>query len=207
MLRLPIFLDLRHCDCLVVGGGAVGRRKARAICSSGGRATVLDLGPRPSELPNDIVWRQGPYQSEILGGFRLVFAAASTDVNKQVVLDCRNSRIWVNSATDPDSGDFILPAVRRVGRVECAVATGGSSPILSRRIADRLIEIVDEPYVIWIDLLAEIRKHVNERVAPERRSALYQTLCEPSWPERIAIDGVESAANTMAELVAAAASS
>src|SRR2546427_2512002 len=43
----PAFLDLRGRRCLVVGGGAVGERKVRALLECGARVTVVSPAVTP----------------------------------------------------------------------------------------------------------------------------------------------------------------
>ena len=126
----PLFLDLTGRRCLVVGAGPVGQRKAAGLLAAG--AVVRVVAPESPEL-SGAEWVAAEYEPEHLDGMALVFAAGPPDVNARVVADARQRGIWVNSASDPTSGDFLLPAVRRAGRIEVAVSTAGASPASRRR--------------------------------------------------------------------------
>ena len=76
--------------------------------------------------------------------------------------------MWVNSATDPQTGDCFLPAVVRRGGLAVAVSTGGASPALARRIRERLEAEFDDAFAAWIGLLDELRPVVLAAVAPPR---------------------------------------
>ena len=126
----PIVLDVCNLPCLVVGGGAVGLRKAASLLTAGAKVTVVCLEPKPPNAPVGLIWMTQSYRPEHLEGMSLVFAAATAEVNKLVVADAKTRSIWVNSASEPGLGNFILPAVARRGQIDIAISTGGASPAI-----------------------------------------------------------------------------
>src|SRR5271166_3357561 len=87
---LPLFVDLQDRLCLVIGAGAVGCRKALALLEAG--ASVRLVGPlTPADsLPSPRLDRlPEPYHPRHLDGVCLVIAAATPEVNRQVVADAR----------------------------------------------------------------------------------------------------------------------
>jgi siroheme synthase-like protein len=187
----PLFVNLRGRLCLVVGGGAVGLRKAGALREAGARIRLVSLGPRPHDIPTDVDWLAEPYRPAHLDGVTLAVAAATAEVNRQVVAEARTRGIWVNSATDPDRGDAFFPATLQRGDLVLAVGTGGQAPALARQIRDRLTEWFDEAFALWVALLGEVRPLVLERVPAAKRRALLERLCEWTWLERLRGEGVE----------------
>lgn len=199
---LPIMLDARGKRVLVVGAGGVGRRKALNALAAG--ATVRLVAPEPLHeefvAHTAVEWVQASYHARHLEGMALVFAAATRPVNEQVTLDAIRRGVWVNSATDPTAGDFIMPAVVRQGELTLAVSAGGAAPALARRIRERLAADFDEHFATWIGLLEEIRPQVRETVRdPEQRRALLDDLADWPWLARLKADGRDA---TWAAMVA-----
>src|SRR4051812_27427016 len=135
---LPIMVDLRDRACLVVGGGPVGIRKAATLLEAGAAVSLVCLEAPPSRIADRLQWRTEPYRPELLDGIGLVVAAATPAVNDGVVSDARARGVWVNSASEPEAGDFTFPAVTVRGRVRIAVSTGGASPGLAAVVCDCL---------------------------------------------------------------------
>jgi precorrin-2 dehydrogenase/sirohydrochlorin ferrochelatase len=198
----PVLLDLSGKRVVVVGGGAVGRRKALAARDAGAEVVIVD--PRAPGEPGTTHHAEA-YRTEHLVGACLVFAAATPEVNARVGADARAAGVWVNSATDPQTGDCFLPAVVRRGGLTIAVGTGGASPALARRIRERLEAEFDDTFAAWVGLLDEVRPVVQATVAdPARRRGLLDALADWPWLERLRADGVEATRAAMLAAVRAA---
>ncbi|HYH65741.1 MAG TPA: NAD(P)-dependent oxidoreductase [Urbifossiella sp.] len=187
----PVTLDLTGRTVVVVGGGAVGRRKATAVAAAGAHVLLVDPTGCPGTAVPGLSVRTEDYSPAHLTGAALVFACATPEVNARVVADGRALGVWVNSATDPAGGDFTLPAVHAVGRLTLAVATGGASPALARRVRDRLAGQFDAAFAAWVELLNEVRGQVLVTVAdPARRRQLLDDFADWPWLDRVRAEGV-----------------
>ena len=113
---LPILLNLAASSVLVVGGGAVGRRKAGVAARDGARVRVLDPLPRPPDFDDHgVEWIASAYDKAWLAGVACVFACATAEVNAVVVADALACGLLVSDAAVPERGNFTLPAVATSG--------------------------------------------------------------------------------------------
>ena len=138
----PLFVDLAEHRCLVVGGGPVGERKARALLDCNARVVVVSpaLTPALAALAADgrLEHRARTFRAGDVRGCRLVVAATGGPDDRAVVAAARRRRVLVNAVDRPAWCDVIVPSVLRRGELQIAVSTGGRSPALAREIRRRL---------------------------------------------------------------------
>jgi|GEM_PF-356753 len=142
---LPLGLLVEGRSCLVVGGGTVAGRKAKALIEAGAEVTLVapELGEWAKGLRSATGLKvfERMYDPEDLdGGFFLVFAATDDHaLNQQIIQACRARGIL---CACPDrgweKGDFISPASFREGDVTVSVSTGGAACRRSRLIKEHL---------------------------------------------------------------------
>jgi siroheme synthase-like protein len=163
----PINLDMRNRHCLVVGGGAVGSRKAQTLVDCGARVTVVspDISPKLGEMVDrqTVTLHRRGYRRSDLDGTWLVFAAASDPaVNRKVHADAREEGILCNLAELPDDGDFILPSIVRRGDLVLGISTSGASPALAKQLREQLEAQIGPEVALLLQLLRSIRTYLLE---------------------------------------------
>ena len=133
------FLDLKGKQGVVVGGGAVAALKAEALLRSGVRVTVVapEVCARVSELAVLGAVRHEPkrFQPGDLVGADIAMAATDDpSVNEAVCAAARALRIPVNVADNAALSSFIMPSVIDRAPLQIAISTGGTSPVLARKL-------------------------------------------------------------------------
>jgi len=157
------FLDLRGRRCLVVGGGEIGERKARALLECGAHVTVVSpvvtRGLAALAAVGRIVERRRTFRRSDLRGCALAVAATGElAVDDAVAALARRARVLVNVVDRPARCDFILPSVLRRGELQIAVSTGGRSPALAREIRRRLEPLFGPEYAGLVARTGEARR-------------------------------------------------
>ncbi|MEZ5460155.1 MAG: siroheme synthase CysG [Steroidobacteraceae bacterium] len=173
MERLPLFLDLRDQPVTVVGGGIVAERKVRLLESAGARITVVaptltdTLAARAAaaalrHVPRTFVGSDA--DAAWLASARLVIAATDDRaINTAVSERARARGIWVNVVDDAELSTALMPSIIDRSPVIVAVSTGGASPVLARRLRERLEALLEPSLGPLAALLARFRQRLIAR--------------------------------------------
>ncbi len=168
MNYLPVFMDVRHKPCLIIGGGTIAARKLALLLRA--QATITVVAPAISpELQSEInarkiTWRQKQYAPADLPGYQLVFAATDDrDTNAEIAAQCRRQNILVNTVDDAGNCDFILPSIIDRSPVQIAVSTGGASPVLARMLRAKLENCTPAAYGQLAQLVEAHRVQVKAK--------------------------------------------
>jgi precorrin-2 dehydrogenase/sirohydrochlorin ferrochelatase len=161
-LYFPAFLDLRGRRCLVVGGGEIGERKARALLECGAEVSVVSPALTPGlaalATAGAVHWRPRAFRKADARGCTLVIAASGvTAVDTAAAAEARRRGALVNVVDRPAHCDFIFPSVLRRGDLQIAVSTGGRSPALAREIRKRLEPQFGPEYASLVDRVGVTR--------------------------------------------------
>ena len=140
MTYFPAFLKLDGKACLLVGGGDVALRKARLLLASGAQLTVVS----PQTLPalDELLAGNAHTQrirrrfrdSDVAGNWLVVSATGDSQVEQAVAKAAERYRVFCNAVDDTDNCSYITPAIIDRSPILVAVSSGGSAPVLARKI-------------------------------------------------------------------------
>ncbi|WP_169979507.1 precorrin-2 dehydrogenase/sirohydrochlorin ferrochelatase family protein [Tautonia rosea] len=182
MSGYPMVFHLDGRLAVVVGLGTVGRRKTLGLLEAGARVRGIDPVGWGAEPPENLLIVEESYRHEHLQGAVLVFAAASPEVNTQVVCDAHRQGVFVNSASEPTSGDFSVPATWRSGPILLSISTSGAGPALARTLLDRASDAIGPSAMDHATLLVELRPLVLKRIRKEStRQSLLRAWADLRW--------------------------
>lgn len=166
MPPLPVMLNIQDKRCLIVGGGPVALRRARALLEAGAAVEVVSPVCEPELAALPIELHPRPYQqSDVAGALLVVIATDDPDINATASRDARAVGAWVNRVDAPELSDFIVPAHTHHGPITLAVGSGGVSASASVAIRDALSDALDGDWARLLACAAEYRAIIKERVA------------------------------------------
>jgi siroheme synthase-like protein len=188
---LPIFVDMRGRDCLVVGGGSFAESRVNALVDAQAVVTLIapEVTPRLATLANGgvIHYCARDYISNDMRGRFMAWAAMADPAIARVVAgDARAMGVLINAADRPELCDFITPAVVKRGAVQVAISTGGASPALARRLRERTEAIIGPEYGTLAEILRRVRPWLRNRVEnPDERARIMLAVIDSDMLDAI----------------------
>jgi precorrin-2 dehydrogenase / sirohydrochlorin ferrochelatase len=164
----PVMLEVGGRRCLVVGADAVREGKVEGLLAAGADdVLVIADGPeaRLAELEriDGVEVARRPWRNDDLRGAFLVVAASRDPAERDAIArEARAARALVNVMDDVGNCDWSAPSVVRRGNLVLAIATGGASPALAKKLRIELARRFGEE---WSEVLAVLRA-VREETMP-----------------------------------------
>lgn len=184
----PLFADLNGRAVLVVGGGAVARRKVQALLEAGAQVTIgaLALDPELNKLAEAgrLIYRDGEFDSRWLDGVWLAIAASDdAQVNHAVAQAAEARRVFVNVVDDAEVSSFHVPARVRRGLVQVAISSGGAAPVLAVHVREQIEALLDDSIERLAELFARERANILQRFPhPRERRQFFSRLLAGELP-------------------------
>ncbi len=170
MKFLPIFLDLHAGPILVVGAGDLVRAKLRLLLAAQARVRWhatdgdYDVAGLASADAARIERVTGDPLSADLSGVIAVLSAGAGETGIAVAARARAAGLPVNVMDDLQHSTFIFPAIVDRGDVVVAVGTGGSSPVVARRVRERIEAVLPSRIGDLAGFIGRWRKSIHTRI-------------------------------------------
>jgi uroporphyrin-III C-methyltransferase/precorrin-2 dehydrogenase/sirohydrochlorin ferrochelatase len=206
----PVFADLHDRPVLVVGGGAVARRKAAALLEAGARVTVgapvLEPALGDWAAQGRVAHVAGTFEPAWLDGAWLVVAATDDEgTNRAVAAAAEARRVWANVVDDAELSTFHVPSRIRRGPLQVAISSGGGAPMLARAVRERLETRLDESLGPLAQLLTRHRSRIRTRFTDiGARRRFFDRLLDGALPALLRRGASDEAERTFEQALAAA---
>ena len=189
MNLLPIFLNIKNKKCVVVGGGEVAFRKATLLLRAGADLNIVApvLSDELRKLcadTNCAITAREFEQADINNAILVVAATDDLKTNERVSVIASTLNIPVNVVDQPHLCSFIMPSIVDRSPIVVAISSGGSSPILTRKLK----ELNEAMIPGRIDKLAELLGSFRGRVKSEindfsARIRFWENVLDSEIPE------------------------
>ncbi len=170
MRFLPVFLDLQTGAVLVVGAGDPVRTKLRLLAAAGARVRWFatggnrDLGWLDAKEAAHIECADGDPLSADLGGVIAVVCAGAGETGPAMSVRAKAAGLPVNVMDELAHSTFIFPAIVDRGDVVVAIGTGGASPVVARRVRERIEAMLPARIGDLAGFIGRWRKQIHTRI-------------------------------------------
>ncbi|MEH2510813.1 uroporphyrin-III C-methyltransferase/precorrin-2 dehydrogenase/sirohydrochlorin ferrochelatase [Nitrobacteraceae bacterium AZCC 1564] len=144
MRFLPVFLDLQAGPIVLIGQGEAAQAKLRLLLSAGAHVRWYatdshhDLTGFDASAITRVQRAEGDPLTADLSNVIAVLCAGAGDIGHVMAARARAAGIPVNVMDEAAHSTFIFPAIVDRGDVVVAVGTGGTSPVVARRVRERI---------------------------------------------------------------------
>lgn len=141
--HFPLFISLEGKKLVVVGGGAIARRRIDSLLPFGGQVVVI--APELAGPAQGVTWLRRRYEpGDLDGAFLAVAATDDRAVNRRVGEDARALGIPVSVADRREECTFFFPALCEGPGVLAGVTSRGSEHHLTARAARAVRRALEE---------------------------------------------------------------
>lgn len=180
MKYYSILLDIKGKRCTVIGGGKIALRKIEKLCRAGAIVTVVapQIITEIKELHfSNIQFITESYKPQYLSNSFLVFAATScTDTNETICKEAKEQGILVNSITQTNESNFIIPASCKKDFLNIGISTDGLVPSLSKQLRKHIQAQMDKIKTELLCELKELREQMINLSDEKDRKTLQDTI-------------------------------
>ncbi|MGB9098510.1 siroheme synthase CysG [Erwinia sp.] len=167
---LPLFCQLRHRACLLVGGGEIAERKARMLLKTGADLTVCATHFSPQfqlwQQAGEVTLIQGTFRAEMLEGCWLVIAATDDNAANKHVGDCAEARqVFCNLVDAPEQASVIMPSVVDRSPLIVAISSGGRAPVMARLLREKIEALLPQHLGKIAAYAGSLRQRVKNQFA------------------------------------------
>ena len=133
----------------------------------------------------------------------VIAATDSQRLNTLVSQAARDKGALVCAVDMPALSDFYFPAVAQEGNIRVGVCTDGKSPLMSKRLRERIEEVITKEDSLQVELQHYARSLAKERIpaSEQRRKTLYEIADDPEINRLLLEDKLEEAKKLAREIV------
>lgn len=165
MAYFPFFINLSNQICIIIGDGAVARRKAATLEKFDGIVSIYGVGE----------WKYEMFEQ----AFLVIAATDDRELNHQIAVFCKEHHIFVNVADSKEDSNFLFPSVIQRGSLSVGISTEGKSPLVSAQIRKEIETVLPENISELTDMMGEMRNYIkNLPLSKTDKKNMFQAVYE-----------------------------
>lgn len=188
----PITLRLDGTRIIIIGGGKVAARKVRLLLHKNAQieiyTTHLDQELKLYENQKQIIVRHSIHNEDefiqTISGATLIFITTSnTHYNQQIAKWAKKLNIPFCTVDNTELSSFITPAIIDRDPVQIAISTGGTSPVLGRRLRQKLEPFLSQAIRPLAQFIGKYRAWAKIQLSTQQeRQRLWEKFIDGQGP-------------------------
>jgi len=211
-MRIPLFIEFKDKNVLVIGGGGVGTLRAKKFLNAGANVKVLslDFSEELKELEQSGFLELVKCDASDLRTLEefikwadlVVVAIPNQNLNKAIVDIAKKYKTLVNLANDAQKTEVVIPFEGEFEGIRFAVTTEGKSGIVARKVKEMFLKVLeeDEEVVYFLKAMDHLKRYMKAKEIPvQLRMKLYFAISSDEEFRRLVREGKVEEARALAE--------
>jgi uroporphyrin-III C-methyltransferase/precorrin-2 dehydrogenase/sirohydrochlorin ferrochelatase len=196
---LPINIDLKNKDCLILGAGAVAYRKMQMLLKVGAKITCIGLKVNKAILSlseqqqiklinADLVANSDSLlNAEYIKEFKLVISTTGDSfIAQKVFRTCELNHILINTVDNQQLCNYISPAIVNRSPILVSISSSGTAPVLARNIREKIEKLLPNKLGLLANKADKLRAKVKSSFSSMLdRKKFWESFFESSISEDI----------------------
>ncbi len=201
---LPITLNLREKNVLVVGGGLVALEKIKKLKKAHAQIRVVapEISPKIKSSKNLKIFKREFRVTDLKNTFLLIAATDDKKLQKYLRDLAVERGILLNIVDDPTRSDICFAADFSCGDLSIAVSTMGASPRVAQLIRDELASSYGREFAKFLKFLRSARERLKKQLSSSRaRQTFWRKNLTAKTLERIRAGKIKEVQKDLNDLI------
>ena len=196
------YLKTTELNVFILGTGEVATRRANKFLDYGAIVKLAGNSIDDELLNKGAELHSTDEVNELADWADLVVIATGDEELADYIASISENKL-VNRADFPELGDVIIPTSFNIGDIEISIYTHGKSPLMARKLREKIQSVITEEDILEIELQDYARSLLKQYVPnqKDRRDYLYRIFDDEYCQHLIKTGQIEKAKDSIYELI------
>ena len=196
------YLKTTELNVFILGTGEVATRRANKFLDHGAIVRLAGNSIDDELLDKGAELHSTDEVNKLADWADLVVIATGDEELADYVAGISENKL-VNRADFPEQGDVIIPTSFNIGDIEISIYTNGKSPLMARKLREKIQSIITEEDILEIELQDYARSLLKQYVPnqKDRKKYLYRIFDDEHCQYLIKTGQIEKAKAIIYELI------